>query len=159
MNPSESAVVTLAASILLVSFFLIVVSIGGAIAAYWRLFTKAGHPGWAVLVPVYNTIIASRISRTPSWFGALTGITVCASVWTYSLSDPTYYQVNYLIALAFEIILLVLMARQYKASHPIWFWLGVFLAPYIAVFFVGRVEYKKIPPVLDRGQKTVPAEG
>ncbi|MHB1210565.1 MAG: hypothetical protein ACYC1I_12810 [Acidimicrobiales bacterium] len=24
------------------------------IAAYWRLFTKAGEPGWGAIVPIYN---------------------------------------------------------------------------------------------------------
>ncbi len=24
------------------------------IAAYWKIFTKAGQPGWGVLIPIYN---------------------------------------------------------------------------------------------------------
>ena len=24
------------------------------IASMWRVFTKAGQPGWAVLIPIYN---------------------------------------------------------------------------------------------------------
>ena len=24
------------------------------IVAYWRLFTKAGEPGWGAIIPIYN---------------------------------------------------------------------------------------------------------
>jgi len=28
---------------------------------YWKLFTKAGKPGWAVLIPVYNVLVQLEI--------------------------------------------------------------------------------------------------
>lgn len=27
------------------------------IATFWRLYTKAGQPGWACLIPIYNVYI------------------------------------------------------------------------------------------------------
>ncbi|PXY30891.1 DUF5684 domain-containing protein [Prauserella muralis] len=38
------------------------------IAAMWRLFTKAGQPGWAAIVPIYNTIVLLRIVGRPWWW-------------------------------------------------------------------------------------------
>jgi CDP-diglyceride synthetase len=33
----------------------------------WKVFTKAGEPGWAVLVPIYNLIVLLRIAGLP-WY-------------------------------------------------------------------------------------------
>ena len=37
------------------------------IAAGWRLFTKAGQPGWAAIVPIYNLYIMTQFLRMPVW--------------------------------------------------------------------------------------------
>jgi len=39
-----------------------------AIAGVWRTFTKAGKPGWAVLVPIYNVIVMLQIAGRPLWW-------------------------------------------------------------------------------------------
>jgi hypothetical protein len=31
------------------------------IVCYWKLFTKAGKPGWAVLIPIYSTLVQLEI--------------------------------------------------------------------------------------------------
>jgi len=33
----------------------------------WKVFTKAGQPGWAVLIPVYNIIVLLRVAGLP-WY-------------------------------------------------------------------------------------------
>lgn len=38
------------------------------IAAYWKIFTKAGKPGWACLVPIYNIIVLLEIVNKPWWW-------------------------------------------------------------------------------------------
>jgi len=38
------------------------------IAAYWKVFTKAGQPGWAVIVPLYNAYIMLKIAGKPGWW-------------------------------------------------------------------------------------------
>ncbi len=37
------------------------------IASYWKIFTKAGKPGWASLVPIYNIIVLLEVARQPLW--------------------------------------------------------------------------------------------
>jgi hypothetical protein len=41
------------------------------IAAQWKVFSKAGQPGWAVLVPVYGQIVHARVAGLPWWVGLL----------------------------------------------------------------------------------------
>jgi hypothetical protein len=38
------------------------------IAALWQIFVKAGQPGWAALVPVYNLIIMLKVVQRPIWW-------------------------------------------------------------------------------------------
>jgi hypothetical protein len=33
----------------------------------WKVFAKAGQPGWAVLIPVYNLIVLLRVAGLP-WY-------------------------------------------------------------------------------------------
>ncbi|GAA3788272.1 DUF5684 domain-containing protein [Amycolatopsis tucumanensis] len=38
------------------------------VAAIWRVFSKAGQPGWAAIVPIYNTIVLLRVAGRPWWW-------------------------------------------------------------------------------------------
>ena len=38
------------------------------IAAMWKVFTKAGHPGWASIIPIYNIYIWCKIVGRPAWW-------------------------------------------------------------------------------------------
>ena len=40
----------------------------GIIAGIWKVFTKAGKPGWAAIVPIYNLIILLEIAGKPLWW-------------------------------------------------------------------------------------------
>jgi len=38
------------------------------IAAMWKVFTKAGKPGWAAIIPIYNVIVLLDIAGKPAWW-------------------------------------------------------------------------------------------
>tara|TARA_Y100000588_G_scaffold320383_1_gene350925 strand:- start:123 stop:608 length:486 start_codon:yes stop_codon:yes gene_type:complete len=38
------------------------------IAAFWKINTKAGQPGWACIIPIYNLIVLMRIVGKPAWW-------------------------------------------------------------------------------------------
>ena len=38
------------------------------IAAFWRLYSKAAQPGWAVLIPFYNLFIYTQVIKRPKWW-------------------------------------------------------------------------------------------
>jgi len=38
------------------------------IAALWKIFVKAGEPGWAAIVPIYNAIVILKIVGRPLWW-------------------------------------------------------------------------------------------
>ena len=38
------------------------------IAALWKVFTKAGQPGWASIIPILNTYFLCKIAGRPGWW-------------------------------------------------------------------------------------------
>jgi hypothetical protein len=37
-------------------------------AGLWKVFEKAGIPGWKAIIPVYNTILLLQIAGRPGWW-------------------------------------------------------------------------------------------
>ena len=50
------------------------------IAGFWKVFVKAGHPGWAAIVPIYNIYILLKIAGKPGWWLLLFFIPVVSLV-------------------------------------------------------------------------------
>lgn len=42
--------------------------IGLLVASMWKLFEKAGQPGWACILPIYNLIVLLKIIGKPTWW-------------------------------------------------------------------------------------------
>ena len=38
------------------------------IICMWKIFVKAGKPGWAILIPFFNTLVELQILGRPWWF-------------------------------------------------------------------------------------------
>jgi len=38
------------------------------VASLWKIYEKAGKPGWAALVPIYNIIVLLEIVQKPIWW-------------------------------------------------------------------------------------------
>jgi uncharacterized membrane protein YhaH (DUF805 family) len=57
----------LMAGILIFSLAIAVISI----ASMWKIFAKAGQPGWASLVPIYNAYVLLKVCGKPGWWLAL----------------------------------------------------------------------------------------
>jgi uncharacterized membrane protein YhaH (DUF805 family) len=38
------------------------------IAALWKIFSKAGQPGWAAIIPIVNTYFVCKVAGRPGWW-------------------------------------------------------------------------------------------
>ena len=38
------------------------------IISMWKVFVKAGQPGWGVLIPIYNVYLMLQIAGRPGWW-------------------------------------------------------------------------------------------
>ena len=41
------------------------------IAGFWKAFEKAGGPGWAAIIPIYNLYIMTKMGEKPGWWVVL----------------------------------------------------------------------------------------
>ena len=57
--------------VLPVFFLFLIVVVVLYIAAYWKVYTKAGEPGWGSLIPIYNVYLLCRIAGRPGWWWLL----------------------------------------------------------------------------------------
>ena len=92
------------------------------IVAWWKIFTKAGKPGWAALIPIYNVIVMLQVVGRPVWWVILFFIPV----------------VNFIIG----IIVFLDLAKVFGKST--WFGIGlILLNPIFALILAfGDAEYK-----------------
>jgi uncharacterized membrane protein YphA (DoxX/SURF4 family) len=59
---AASGMASVVALIAILAIFVLVIVAG------WKIFTKAGRPGWASIVPIYNTWIMLEIAGKPGWW-------------------------------------------------------------------------------------------
>lgn len=88
----------------------------------WKVFTKAGQPGWAILIPIYNIYVMCKISGKPGW-------------WVIMFFIPV-------ISLIFAILLCLGLAERFGKGAG--FGIGlVFLSPiFIPILGFGSAQYK-----------------
>ncbi len=51
-----------------------------AILIMWKVFVKAGRPGWAAIIPIYNTWVLFEISGKPGWWALFAIVPYVGSV-------------------------------------------------------------------------------
>jgi hypothetical protein len=42
--------------------------LGLIVVSSWKIFVKAGKPGWAAIVPIYNLVVLLQICEKPVWW-------------------------------------------------------------------------------------------
>lgn len=63
------------------------------IAAQWKIYTKAGKPGWACIIPIYNTIVLLEIVGKPTWWILLLlipGVNLVIGIWVTNLLSKSF---------------------------------------------------------------------
>jgi len=63
------------------------------IISFWKIFEKAGKPGWASIIPVYNIIILLEIIGKPWWWILLLlipGVNIIFGVWMFNLLSISF---------------------------------------------------------------------
>lgn len=79
------------------------------IVCQWIIYTKAGKPGWASIIPIYNIVVLLEIVKKPIW-------------WLVLLMIPL---VNVVIA----ILIMIELAKVFGKDGG--FTVGLILLPYV----------------------------
>ena len=89
------------------------------IIAGWKVFVKAGKPGWAIIIPIYNIIVMCQVAGKPGWWVILYFIPI--------------------VNIVFAIIVAVNLAKAFGKSGAFGFFL-LFLLNLIGLFILGYGE-------------------
>jgi uncharacterized membrane protein YhaH (DUF805 family) len=65
-EPSDSGGIPSALLVTGLLVYLVVLVV--VVAAMWKIYTKAGQPGWAALVPFYNIYVLLKVVGRPGWW-------------------------------------------------------------------------------------------
>ena len=63
------------------------------IIAWWKIFEKAGRPGWEAIIPFYNFYILLKIVGKPGWWLILVLIplvNLIIIIWTYNMLSKSF---------------------------------------------------------------------
>lgn len=63
------------------------------IVANWKIYEKAGKPGWASIIPIYNFVILLEIVGKPIWWLFLMlipGVNFIFGIWTINLLAKSF---------------------------------------------------------------------
>lgn len=63
------------------------------IVAMWKVFEKAGQPGWAALIPIYNWYIMTKIGGKPGWWVLMfliPGVNLIFIIWLYNMISKSF---------------------------------------------------------------------
>ncbi len=117
----EDIVASIMAAVAGMGIFLFVI-FAFLIVCRWKIYSKAGKPGWACIVPIYNIIVLLQIIKKPVW-------------WIILLLIPF---VNFIILLIIQIQLAKVFGKG------VGFGLGlIFFGPiFLALLAFGSAEYQ-----------------
>lgn len=63
------------------------------IAGMWKAFEKAGQPGWAAIIPIYNIYIMTKIGGKPGWWTLLCLIpfvNIIFIIWIHNMVSKSF---------------------------------------------------------------------
>ncbi len=108
------------------------------IVGIWRIFTKAGQPGWGSIIPVYNLYLMLVVAQKPVW-------------WIILFFIPF---VNIIVSL----LLWLTVAERFGKSAG--FGIGLWLVPFIfaPILGLGSAQYAPAIPAPPVAPPAPPAE-
>jgi len=101
------------------------------IAALWKVFVKAGQPGWAAIIPIYNLYILLKIIGRPGWWILLFLLGIIPFV-------------GWIAVLVIGIIIAIDLAKSFAKSSG--FAVGLFLLNFIFIPILGFGESQYVGP-------------
>ena len=152
MNELYSVIGVTAAVCLLAIFFVLGIIL---VVSQWVINTKAGQPGWAVLIPIYATFVQLRVIQRPALWG---WVIVFASTAQFFLSLYEQFVLSapknepgwvFVVSVLISIILTVYGVRMTHGysrvfGKTVWFTLGLLFFPYIffPILAFGNAPYQ-----------------
>ena len=95
-----------------------------SVVGMWKVYEKAGKPGWASIIPIYNVIVMLEIIGKPM-------------IWLLLLLIPC-------VNIYFGIVMINLLSKSYGQSEG--FTVGLIFLPFIFYPLLGFGNYRYLGP-------------
>jgi hypothetical protein len=102
------------------------------VAALWKVFVKAGQPGWAAIIPIYNLYILLKVIGRPAWWLLLFIVGIIVPF------------VGWILLIVISIVIAIDLAKSFAKSSG--FAVGLFLLTFIFVPILGFGESRYAGP-------------
>ncbi len=119
------------------------------IIAYWKIFKKAGEPGWKSIIPVYSQYTLYKATWNVPMFWVWFVLTIVTTVFAELVQTPDPNIVLTIIAFVLTIAFMVFTIMSYHKisksfGHGVGFTLGlIFLWPiFILILGFGSSQYR-----------------
>lgn len=151
MNEDQLLNTIMGGSIILIIFLcvLIIAFVVFYLIGLSKLFKKAGKPGWAAIVPFYNTYILVEIAGLNWWWFL---IAIIGIVFKSSDSDGLEFVVS-LASIAVNFFIFYNLGKKFKQNPTTFGILGAFFEPFICMIlgFSDKYVYDASIPVSPNG--------
>lgn len=139
----------------LLAFVIIAIVIGVlSIVACWKLFEKAGEPGWKSIIPLYNSYILYKICWKPMMFWIVLACSAVNCAAAAITNDPNNWIgiIALLVVAVITIMQLVMLSKAY--GHGGGFAVGlVFLNTiFMLILGLGNSQYVGNPSEKEKEQ-------
>ena len=120
-----------------------------SIIGYWKVFTKAGEPGWKSIIPIYNNYIEIKISWKTKVFWIMVLLLIVYGILSSMQSDGGAGIWGVLASISSIILVITYIMTKYKLAKcfgkGIGFTIGLIIFPAIfqMILGFGSAEYNK----------------
>ena len=132
------------------------------IIAGWKIFEKAGEPGWKAIIPIYNLYIMYKIVNMQAWFWGMIGLSLLSSIillttgynpdmtpdqmTAYFTNNPLPLCTMVIVAIIGIVVEIIYAYRTAKVfGHGIGYTIGLIFLPNIfwLILGFGKSKYNK----------------
>lgn len=157
MTSTETNSIT---SIIAIFGILAIILFAFLLVAGWKIFKKAGEPGWKILIPIYNIYVMYKILDMTDWFWITLGVSLCceliiapntAADGSINPTDTVSAMLvmiatiaNLVVAIWASVLYSIRLSKSF--GHGKGYAFGIFFLPYIfwMILGFGESKYKKI---------------
>lgn len=115
-----------------------------SVIGLWKMFQKAGKPGWPSLIPIYNTYVLCKITGVSPWW-----LVICFGAGFITGFCPALGFLSTIVSIYFGVLLAVSTARSFGKSDV--YAIGIYFVSFVfyLIFGFGDAQYVGPKPMND----------
>ena len=142
----SSLLATMAGTAAVIAMISLVIQIL-VLVANWKILSKAGEPGWKVLIPFYNGYVFYKVAWSTTWFFVTLAVTAVQVITLAACSDMTISVIVTTVTLAIQFAMTFMFNVRLAQAFGKTFFFGlgmILLNPlFVMILGFGKSKYVK----------------